>query len=177
MADATSGWEIAGTIADIVAGIGTAGALVVAVIVYRRQVQYAHVDQASRVFLTLVAADDGFVRELIVENASDLPIFRADVYLISNGFEESPSRSKPHRVYILDHLPGKKSITYDDFAGSHEVWNLVASISFKDAAGREWNRDSYGDLTSFRSFNDPAPATAALRLRKRIRERWRSLKV
>src|SRR5205823_2015118 len=55
-----SGWEIAGVLANAVASLGTLGALIVAVAVYRRQVADARSDQASRVFVTVLVGSGGW---------------------------------------------------------------------------------------------------------------------
>lgn len=143
VADATSGWDIAGTIADIIAGIGTAGALIWAIFLYRRQVQDNRTDQASRIFITLVAADNTVDdhSELAIENNSDLPVFDVLIILV-----ELPHDAKAnHNEYTSARLHPKEYLTIDRIAatGSHK-----AAMAFTDAAGRGWVRDTAGRLKS-----------------------------
>jgi hypothetical protein len=143
---AASGWDIAGTVADGVAGIGTVGALIWAVIVYRRQVKDAHIDQASKVFVTLLKGDliaGSNYKELIVENGSDLPVFKLVVVLTSRQ-----PRPEPRRRYTIDRLPARESVTYDDVSHFKLEERLMCSMSFMDAAGRGWVRDANGPLKS-----------------------------
>jgi hypothetical protein len=94
-------WTIVGTIADSIAGLGTLGALIVAVAVYRRQAQNTKSAQASRVFayieLSSITAlvDHQKTRlpvwKVRVMNFSDLPIYDVGAYVSS---EKMPAQKQ-----------------------------------------------------------------------------------
>ncbi len=138
VAEATSGWDIAGTIADSVSGFGTLGAFALAIYLYWRQGEDARRDQASKVFVTL--DDDN--SSLVIDNSSPFPIFqvllKVDSRFITDEARvwEYASRMSPQAVGEVVPIPA--DIVAPD----------LAVMAFKDAAGHRWKRDSHGKLSS-----------------------------
>lgn len=139
-AGATSAWDIISTVADSIAGLGTLGALIVAVIVYRRQVNDARRLQASRVLIEVPHPDDGTDElALIVRNVSDLPI-----YSIHVRYGHRPNWILP---ITIEHSLAAGDVFRISLVGwEHDIWK-TADILFRDAAGNYWRRTAGGQLS------------------------------
>jgi hypothetical protein len=139
MADTATGWDIAGTIADSVAALGTLGALIWAIFLYRRQVQDARTDQASKVFITLMKRypEDSCYSQALIDNSSDLPIF--DVFA---AIMPDDGRAKPLEVRRLERLQARERRIIEDI----DRKDVVAEVLFRDAATHRWHRDASGHL-------------------------------
>lgn len=171
-----SGWDIAGTIADSVASLGTVGALLWAVFLYRRQVEDARTEQASRVFVALRAVDLGGRTEthIVLDNASDRPVFRLYVVLQVSVPGRTTSRIK---AVDVEHLAAGKHESVDDlFDKPYPLPYLKAIIKFEDAAGLCWVRDSTGRLSRHEKHFDPRTLEGDRGWRSRAMARfWRLL--
>jgi len=157
----TTGWHIANVIAQSIGALGTMGALIVAVRVYRRQEDDSRREQARRV---TVKMDNRYT--IVVANHSDLPItaFRHEWTVVSDRV--SFSRDIPDsgigpggsETFLLDHEA-------EDVPFEVSFWGVdVAAMQFEDAAGRCWRRTSEGVLRPL-----PPREGAAQRERKEIR--------
>lgn len=102
-------------------------------------------DQAERVvaWVEIEQTASGLYRPVvIVLNASDLPIFD-----VTTRIHNSPQLDlQPTYVRVV--APGKE---VREFFGSHQIVEYevreIASLSFRDAVGRQWARDLHGMLT------------------------------
>src|SRR4051794_15744203 len=95
---------MAGTFADSVASLATAGTLYWGIRVYRRQVQDALVQQASKVFVTTQSGSSG----VVIENKSDLPIFQ--VVVAVSGL---PPTTAIYKKLSFDRLSNNTEDRYD----------------------------------------------------------------
>lgn len=137
-------WTIVGTVSDAVAGLGTLGALVVALRVFNRETLDARRKQASRVILQLdrvsgvPAGDAGSaVRSYFrVSNFSDLPVYHC---LLRVGRQWKKVRDLGPGTHV--------DISVDESADEEPEY---AGIVFADAAGRHWERILSGDLAEVR---------------------------
>jgi membrane-bound inhibitor of C-type lysozyme len=133
------GWEIAGTVADSVAGLGTLGALIVATTVYLRQQEDARRAQASRVVLACWNEKESNAPQvrITVRNDSDLPIF--DVVIIASGAK-----------LVVGEYVGWDQIEPGQHAAARYEWErgveFSAAVLFIDAGGRHWERRFSGAL-------------------------------
>jgi hypothetical protein len=166
--DDPSAWDIIGTAADIVAGLGTLGALIVAATVFRRQLIDQHRQQASETSLSqkkrlLEGADE---LTLVVSNYSKLPIygtgrtvaFGSDGKVVRTAYAE------------LDELsPGDSSMATLKINRSED--DFASCVYFRDSRGVEWLRFGTGQLVAARKgfdCNEPLAGTIMDRRRRLI---------
>ena len=138
--------EIIGTAADVVAGVGTMGALVVAAGAYRQQVKQNRRAQASAVTVSGVTPEGEDARtnkqSVALTNHSSLPAYfamqcvfnerRKDWIELGSGVEVGPGERHVFEPYdTMENL--KQS---PDFMGVH----------FSDASGCSWLRTNDGFL-------------------------------
>ena len=147
--------SVTSTVATAVAAVGSAGALVVAALVYRRQGNDSRSQQASRV-LTFVRDGNGSV-EWAAQNLSDLPIY--EVAYMAPVPPGDPNRKlvNGHVVFeridpIFDIGTARFTLTTQQQGAMYVSYpkgdqSLDKSvIEFTDAAGHRWRRQSNGDL-------------------------------
>jgi hypothetical protein len=147
-------WNIAGTIVNSLSALGTLGALIMAVVVYRRAEDDKRREQASKI--TVMASPfkrqpdtdgEGKVAEgaLQVTNHSDLP-----VYSIRASFGVVYPIAVRHGHYDMSmHSvgPGEtRSVKLKSTDEQQETLLPQASLLFIDAAGRYWFRLDTGHL-------------------------------
>jgi hypothetical protein len=144
----SSWWDYLVDAASLVAGLGTLGALIVAVVVFRRQVEDSRSAQASQVVVS-VSTDvedhtgTSAVPKLVVENKSNLPIFKLTIYV-------SLPRKRPHVVKRVGRLAGR-DVYWMHINQPVNAEDVDADVIFDDAAGHGWARSSNGALVRQRS--------------------------
>ncbi|MEV1295224.1 hypothetical protein [Pseudonocardia sp. NPDC049635] len=133
----TTGWDIVNAIAQTIGALGTAGALIVAVQVYRRQVNDQRRDQAAQVVVTYTEGvvllrnhSDRLIRPLIVAGADEGS---------QRGFTLVPSVLGPGELREIPIPAG--SLGDDEGKPSNH-----AVVTFVDVRGRVWMTDSRGTL-------------------------------
>lgn len=128
------GWEAVGALA-------TAGAALVALVVYLGSVSQAKRHQAEQVSAWLELVRDGDRKdtfEAVVQNGSDQPVYAVFAHVIREGL----TRERPW-FFIYDVLPpGAAEREATDippvFPGTDAYRPL--DVTFRDAAGRHWTR-------------------------------------
>jgi hypothetical protein len=139
-----SAWDYVVDIADITAGVGAAGALFVAAMVYRRQVEDVRQAQASMVTVTVTSKKasgldprDGIIY-VVINNYSSLPIYQVKWSAWrGNGLKEE--------------LPDMSAIRPDGvrmytFPNDYVDDKMEAEIRFNDSRGHRWIRHTSGAL-------------------------------
>jgi hypothetical protein len=137
-------WDYVVDVADILAGLGTAGALLIAAFVYRRQVDESFRQQATKVVIYEVETPSELVtlKTSFVENRSDQPVLLASAHVLGPG---------AHGAVEWDFTPEDAPcvlFAYDRMK-LYDVANFMAPytlIRFHDAGGRLWERDITGGL-------------------------------
>ena len=126
-----------GAIAGAIGAIGTAGALWLGAITFRRQVRDQHRAQAAAVTLAITKTSGRGTWAGLVRNDSLLPIF--DLALVgvdANGNDVDASRHE--RPY----LPGTTAQNANSYGGILQKTSLkqASYVCFTDAAGNKWKR-------------------------------------
>ncbi|MET3348996.1 UNVERIFIED_ORG: hypothetical protein ABID57_000665 [Arthrobacter sp. UYEF1] len=132
-----------GAIATALAAFLTAGALIIALVTFRRQVADRHralvqEHQAQATAVSVLVNDVPNLpgsREVVVRNDSPLPIFQVRLVAVgSQGRTPMPGRPRviPSRGEVPWKLPRQSAASAD--------------VEFKDAAGTKWFRTSDGVL-------------------------------
>lgn len=152
--DPANAWDILNAIAQSVGALGTTGALIVAAVAYRRQVQDHRRAQASRMTVSFVDSRN----EVIVRNNSDLPVYNVSFQFrtyfsvrTAGGRRRAPFAAVDGPRTDLPVLDPGVSITNscaDWYAmgapplGPQESPEsaLEFTLEFDDAAGLEWCR-------------------------------------
>lgn len=146
-------WDYIVDAADIFAGLGTLGALIVAVLVYRRQVDDARRSQAARIIPHLVSGyKESPTYIYTVKNFSDLPIFDLHVdFAIEQMGKIRPAVN--YHSFKLNQDEGFSMEVEGNRRGSSvglPPEKYAVSFRFIDAAGRRWKRDETGALSQIR---------------------------
>lgn len=138
-----------GTLPDWVAAIGTAGALIAAVVLLRddRRIRRAqdeeHTrDQAQKIG-TWITSSDFSVYVINLRNASDLPIYNVTVEFGTPAGHD-PWTSATSWITMP---PGETDQAPVSAEASPTGAVILYSTSFTDSAGRSWRRDASGDLS------------------------------
>lgn len=138
--DPANGWEILNAVAQTFGALGTAGALWVAAVAYRRQVKDRHLAQASGVTV-FVLFGAGVPIEVVVGNYSDRPV--SSVRVLAHTLEKESDTFEPDGPGALRPLaPGTETVIRLRGPYTEQV-----SVGFVDAAGRNWIRTGEGDLS------------------------------
>lgn len=143
--------EIAyGSLPDWVAALGTAGALVAAVLllrddrrVRRSQDEERNREQAERIGTWIAASgSDSYVINL--RNASDLPIYNVTVEFGTPAGHDSWASA----TSWITMPPGETETAQVAVAASPTGAVVLYGTSFTDSAGRSWRRDASGTLSA-----------------------------
>ncbi|MEK6439005.1 hypothetical protein [Pseudonocardia sp. T1-2H] len=150
--DATSVWDIIGTIADSIAGIGAAGALILGFVVFKRQQDDSRKAQANE-----IAAGHGDMQQLEGEsmwsigveyaNYSKFPIYGLRCRIWNLGRRRSKFEWMTHSGQSIsaDTLkPGESRVDMVETILRTDEWK--SAVMFTDSAGREWARFTDGAL-------------------------------
>ena len=139
-----------GTLPDWVAAVGTAGALLAAVLLLRddRRVRRAQDDdktreQAQRIG-TWITTPDFSEYVINIRNASDLPIFNVTVEFGTPAGHELWSE----QTSWITLPPGESETAPVAAEASPTGAVILYGTTFTDSAGRSWRRGAAGDLTS-----------------------------
>ena len=84
-------WDYVVDVADVLAGLGTMGALVVAAMVYRRQEHDKRIIQASRIIVSATIDEAQSTAMITVRNRSDLRVYGVSFY--QNDWMSAATRS------------------------------------------------------------------------------------
>lgn len=154
----TQGPSLFGLIVSSIAALGSVSAVIMAVKVYRHQVDDKRRQQASRVLTFVEPAGDDITRiQWVAQNLSDLPIY--DVRYVSPIPPWDPNEQTVDGHAALKRIDpvsevgrARLSVTteqrgamYVQYLNVPEVAESV--IEFTDAAGHRWRRRSNGKLT------------------------------
>lgn len=139
---------MANVIAQSIAALGTVGALIVAVRVYRKQVDDQHRAHASRVVLVIEETSKPGRKPRTgtwtVTNHSDLPV--STVRVMRTAWEGYGTVVRiPFPLATAQQLGPGESID-GPLPGDEDYWVSTISVHFNDAAGRGWARSDEGDL-------------------------------
>lgn len=160
----------------VVSGLATAGALLIAALAYKRQVNDARSAQASMVTLGISSefADqtgDDLQPKLVVNNYSGLPVYKLGIRIWYPPDWQSERLDQVGRLGPQDDHTEVLPADYD--------WDEIdAQVAFADSAGRRWVRKKDGDLKMLLGEKD---STYFRRLRRwwaacrRVARRWRRL--
>jgi len=138
-----------GSVADWIAAIGTAGALIAAVVLLRDDRRARATDDAdhrraqAESIGTWITADDIGGYRLNLRNASDLPIYNATICC------GTPSGHEPWTVETswITVPPGETPTHAVDADASPTGAVIVYWTRFTDSAGVSWQREASGVLT------------------------------
>ena len=176
----TQGPSLLSLIVSSVAALGSVSAVIMAVTVYRHQVEDKRRQQASRV-LTFMRGNYCAQVQWAAQNLSDLPIY--DVWFMS----DVPPTEQPDKMcdgYVaVDHIDpisevgrpkaslvteqqGAMYVTYENTARTK-----ISIIEFTDAAGNRWRRRSDGDLKQLPKLASRGPWTWPATVKKMIANR------
>ena len=134
-------WDYVVDVADILAGLGAAGALLIAALAYRRQVDEAVRRQAAAVVLQIVSDQEREGQtEIYVHNGSDQEITILDYAGIGMFGDNLEMLSKPFIRTMAAH--GSMRIAHA--ARMSEETHI--SFTFRDAGGGVWTRSNDGSL-------------------------------
>jgi hypothetical protein len=139
-------WDYVVDVADVLAGLGTMGALVVAAMVYRRQEHDKRIIQASRIIVSATIDEAQSTAMITVRNRSDLPVYGVSFYqndwtlVILCGPEKQASGELSELGPGDEHT---ERLSCDDYN---------PKVLFRDAAGRHWQRRPNGQLKESKSF-------------------------
>lgn len=184
-------WDIVNAVAQTVGAIGTAGALLIGALSYRRQVLERRRDLASHVNFRV--AGQGRLVTLVVTNRGELPITATVIvarlapaeYATWHAFE----RILAHTVETKDELygpvygrhgestgvigsvdPGASVTAYQTVPDAFfaQTGGLALALTFADGRGRRWLRLPDGELLPAR--REPWPKLGKLRRRSTQRQ-------
>jgi hypothetical protein len=138
----TSTWDIIGVIANVVAGVGAAGALLIAALAYLRQVNDAQVADAAKVVIRVDDVRAAGRVVVLVENHGSEPMYEAvcvvaDRSVGGKGYLDERQVIWGHDKWVAADIPG----------GNADL--ISADMWFVDASNRAWRRTSYGALRRF----------------------------
>src|SRR3954451_20574465 len=122
----TSAWDIVGTMANALAGLGAVGALLIAALAYRRQVEDARAAQASKVVLYFQGND------VIIENCSPTPIYDVQLYF------QLPAGRIELGLYEQCLGYGNSRKTYSGAPSPLDFPGMKVWMTFVDSSGHGW---------------------------------------
>jgi len=127
--------------ASSIAALGTAGALVLTGLVFRRQLQQERISQARRVSARKESD------HIAVYNGSDQPIYLVNLLFIDLGSEPRYEPGQSDQLY--DHVGPGETVSFTA-RRIHEagLWHSVEhTVRFTDSAGVRWLRHRWGALS------------------------------
>jgi hypothetical protein len=133
-----------GSLGSAVGAMGTAGALWLGAVVYRRQARDQHRSQAAAVSVgSRMDRTPHLQYWHFIENGSQMPIYDIHLHVLKDGrpvFEEG--RPVEERAAVL---VSTKSIGF-----MQQEDGIITQAEFSDSSGTRWRRDSTGKLTELK---------------------------
>jgi hypothetical protein len=136
----TSVWDVLGAVGDFVGGVGTALALVIAAMAYRRQVDDARRAQAAKILIRFEQGP-GDMMHIVVGNAGDTPVYQVKVSLVSGMDDFHPDDIEQAM------LPAFAKIYVHPIEEDNREFYTV-NVLFEDESGHKWERDLEHGLRS-----------------------------